>query len=35
VSEIFAAEFIQMIPYVATLVALLIVRSKNPPVELR
>lgn len=35
VSEVFAAEFIQMIPYVATLVALLIVRSKNPPVELR
>jgi simple sugar transport system permease protein len=35
ISEIFAAEFIQMIPYVATLAALLIVRSKNPPVELR
>ena len=35
VSEVFAAEFIQMIPYVATLVALLIVRSKSPPAELR
>lgn len=35
ISEVFAAEFIQMIPYVATLAALLIVRSKNPPVELR
>jgi ABC-type uncharacterized transport system permease subunit len=35
VSEIFAAEFIQMIPYVATLLALLVLRSKNPPAELR
>ena len=35
VAEIFAAEFIQMIPYAATLLALLVLRSKNPPAELR
>jgi general nucleoside transport system permease protein len=36
ISSYIAAEFIQMIPYVATLVALLLLKSKfNPPVELR
>jgi ABC-type uncharacterized transport system permease subunit len=35
ISTYIAAEFIQMIPYAATLVALLILRSKLPPAELR
>ena len=35
ISQYIAAEFIQMIPYVATLVALLILKSKRPPAELR
>lgn len=35
ISKYVAAEFIQMIPYLATLFALLILRSKRPPVELR
>lgn len=36
VSGYLSAEFIQMIPYVATLLALTLMRSKfNPPVELR
>ncbi|MGZ3724639.1 MAG: ABC transporter permease [Pseudobdellovibrio sp.] len=35
ISRYIAAEFIQMIPYLATLAALLILRSKRPPVELR
>lgn len=35
ISAYIAAEFIQMIPYAATLIALLILRSKYPPAELR
>lgn len=35
VSAYIAAEFIQMIPYAATLVALLVLRSKYPPAELK
>jgi simple sugar transport system permease protein len=35
ISTYVAAEFIQMIPYVATLIALLILRSKYPPAELK
>lgn len=36
ISSYIAAEFIQMIPYLATLAALLLLRSKfNPPAELR
>lgn len=35
ISAYIAAEFIQMIPYLATLIALLILRSKYPPAELR
>lgn len=35
ISTYIAAEFIQMIPYAATLVALLILRSKYPPAELK
>lgn len=35
ISSYIAAEFIQMIPYAATLFALLILRSKHPPAELR
>ena len=35
VSAYVAAEFIQMIPYAATLAALLVLRSKRPPAELK
>jgi simple sugar transport system permease protein len=35
ISAYIAAEFIQMIPYAATLAALLILRSKYPPAELK
>ena len=35
VSAYIAAEFIQMIPYAATLAALLVLRSKSPPAELK
>ena len=35
ISAYVAAEFIQMIPYLATLLALLIFQSKRPPAELR
>lgn len=36
VSEYVAAEFIQMIPYLATLIALLVLKTKfNPPAELK
>jgi len=35
ISTYVAAEFIQMIPYAATLIALLILRSKYPPAELK
>lgn len=35
VSAYIAAEFIQMIPYAATLAALLVLRSKYPPAELK
>lgn len=35
ISAFIAAEFIQMIPYAATLLALLFMRSKNPPAELK
>lgn len=35
ISGYIAAEFIQMIPYAATLLALLVLRSKHPPAELR
>lgn len=34
VSGLIAAEFIQMLPYAATLFALLLLRSKRPPAEL-
>ncbi len=35
ISTYIAAEFIQMIPYAATLAALLVLRSKYPPAELK
>lgn len=35
VSAYIAAEFIQMIPYVATLLALLLTKSQHPPAELK